>query len=211
MPVHHPHDAASAVRKSRSHRPLGVRRGERHGPHRSLTGRERDCRRAGLCRFSRQDCEWSCRRSPVDVDARTRLSALRCPRDESPDVGERGESAQRGPARRRRRRDTGAWCGRPGVRRDRRGQDAGTRGDIRRGRRLGPTQSACWQACVDHGRADVRGDRPGARYHQHKLRQDGLRDRTSGGGSRGDRDTGCGADGADRDRRCRAHRRRERG
>ena len=111
VPLHHPADAAGAVRPAGAHRPLGLRRRQRDGPHRPVARRRCDRRRAGLGGLPREDRQRPRRRPPVHADARARLPAVRRARDESADVGERREPAQRRDARRRRRRS----CSAPAV------------------------------------------------------------------------------------------------
>ena len=127
------------------------------------------------------------RRPAVDAVPRARVRAARRARDEPADVGQRARrsatsrdssptaSSILGPAA------GDQACGEIGD-----GRMLEPRGDLRRGRRVRAAEAARGQARAAHRRPDVRGDRSGARHHQHELRQDGLRARA--GGRRGGRD-----------------------
>ncbi len=82
-----------------------------------------------------------------------------------------------------RRGDPGPRHRRTRVQRKRRRPDARARGAVRGAGRVAPAESAGGQARAADGRADVRGDRPGARHHEFEFRQDGLRAGAGGGGS----------------------------
>ena len=202
VPLHHADDAAGAVRPAGAHRPVGVAAPttgwatstSRAAPTRSSSRRRRPTSSPSSPTVTPTTC---CRRCALARD---------CPLLVAPAMNRQmwaNAANQRNVAQ---LVADGVIVLGPGS-----GDQAC--GETGEGRMLEPeeifaavvawraAEAARRQARAADRRADVRGDRPGARHHQFELGQDGLRARAGGRRGRRDRDAGQRADARCRRRR----------